>query len=182
MGSSTARREECAADGFPSPHTLAGSCLPQALHTDYIWGMMQVKTIPIELQTPRSLDHAALAIMTPLGIDHSDHTMLQKVKTFVRCNGYTPVARAAGTTHSAQQRGAISDPWAYTVSTFNTNLVLLEQLYQLTRGHPCCTQAHSLASCLWLASPVDRLESHRPLSTAMSQIRASRRCAKLFRR
>jgi hypothetical protein len=84
------------------------------------------------LQTPHSLEDGTLSVMRHIGLPADDQDHRRKIATFIRCNGYMPVWRAANFTRDRQEHHTVRDPWKYTISVFNTNLVLLERLYPLT--------------------------------------------------
>jgi hypothetical protein len=61
----------------------------------------------------------------------ADPLLRGRVRTFIECNGYEGVLRAAQMTGRKARREAIADPWAYTVQVFNATLARLSYLYTL---------------------------------------------------
>jgi hypothetical protein len=87
----------------------------------------------VQIKMFATLDECAGAIMALIGLDATNAVERKKIATFIRCNGYLPVWRAAERTRDYVTRGGtLRNPWQYTVAVFNTNLAFLSLLYPLT--------------------------------------------------
>jgi len=85
-------------------------------------------------QAPRTASDQATRILTNLGLPTDDMNVRKRVETFIICNGYAGVQRAAQLTQRQMQRNPqlVADPWPYTVRVYNANAARLSYLYVLT--------------------------------------------------
>jgi hypothetical protein len=92
------------------------------------------------LPSPPTLDARALQVLVTLGhpstVATDDPDLFRRVRTFIVCNGYEGVLRAAHYTASRSAKREIGEdigePWPYTVRVFNNNLARMSHLYVLT--------------------------------------------------
>lgn len=73
-------------------------------------------------------------VLSTLGLSAvppGDPDMRRRVSTFITCNGYEGVLRAAQYAAARAVKEHIEDPWAYTVRAYNNNLARLSFLYVL---------------------------------------------------
>jgi len=84
-----------------------------------------------------NLEQRARTILTTLGLSPADVDLQRRIKTFVLCNGYDGVQRAALYTASQAAKETINDPWAYAVQVYNGNLARLCHLYILAHWAEC---------------------------------------------
>jgi len=80
----------------------------------------------------RTVADRVRAVFTTLKLAPGDMALRRQVGTFITCNGYQSVLRAAQLTAKQAEREDIADPWAYTIAVYNGNLARLSHLYTLT--------------------------------------------------
>lgn len=80
----------------------------------------------------RTVEDRVRAVFTTLKLAPGDMALRRQVGTFITCNGYQSVLRAAQLTAKQAEREDIADPWAYTIAVYNGNLARLSHLYTLT--------------------------------------------------
>ncbi len=81
---------------------------------------------------PVTFDDRAASVLAVLNLPKSDPPLLRRVRTFIECNGYEAILRAARYTAARAAKEPVHDPWAYTINVYNNNLARLEHLYVLT--------------------------------------------------
>jgi len=82
-----------------------------------------------------TLDDRAAEILTLLNVPDGERgtDLVRRVKTFIQCNGYDGVRRAAaGVGKQIAQDTQFRDSWAFTINAYNANLAHLSILYTLT--------------------------------------------------
>jgi len=82
----------------------------------------------------RTLHECVMTLLTLLELPVNDDGLRQRVKTFILCNGFDGVYRAARFTaiRGNHEPNIIAEPWSYTVRVYNGNLARLNYLYTLS--------------------------------------------------
>lgn len=81
--------------------------------------------------SPANVTGRARVVLTTLGLPTGNPAPRHQVETFITCNGYQGVLRAATYTARRATQEQIRDPWAYTIDVYNGNLARLSYLYLL---------------------------------------------------